>query len=327
MRRREFITLLGGAATAWPLAARAQQPALPVVGFLNQGDEKADANLAEAFRKGLGETGFVSDQNVVVLDRWANGQYERVPQLAAELVERKASVIAAAYVVAARAAMAASAAVPIVFVTGTDPVRSGLVSSMNRPDRNATGFANFVGVVGAKQVGLVHDLLPGVGTVALLVNPANPFIAEPYANDAQGAARTLRLQVVVLSASSDADIEKAFATMIEQRIGALMVASDSFLRSRRDYIVALTLRHAIPTMFTGRDFTTAGGLMSYDTDLSASFRQQGVYAGRILKGEKPADLPIVQADKFEFVINLRTAKALGLTISPNLLSLADEVIE
>jgi putative ABC transport system substrate-binding protein len=327
VRRRDFIAVIAGAATAWPLGLRAQQPVLPVVGFLNQGDEKADANLAEAFRKGLAEAGFFSDQNVLVLDRWANGHYERVPQLVADLIDRKASVIAAAYAVAAREALAATVTVPVVFVTGTDPVRSGLVSSMNRPDRNATGFAFFVGVIGAKQLGLVHDQLPSVGTVALLVNPTNPFIAEPYANDTQAAARTLGLQVVVLGARNDADIDKAFATMIEQRVGALMVAADSFLRSRRDYIVALTLRHAIPTMFSGRDFAAAGGLMSYDNDLAAEFRQQGVYAGRILKGQKPADLPIVQADKFEFVINLRTAKALGLTISPNLISLADEVIE
>jgi putative ABC transport system substrate-binding protein len=307
--------------------ARAQPPAGPVVGFLYQGSAKSDATFADAFRKGLNDAGFVSEKNVAIDYRWAEGQYDRLPQLAADLVDRKVSVIAAAYAPAARAAMAASSAIPIVFVTGTDPISSGLVSSLNRPNANVTGFAVFVGVVGTKQLGLIHDLLPAVSTVALIVNPTNPFISEPYVNDLQKAARSLGLALVMLRVSTDADIDKSFATMVEQRIGPRIMAPDAFLRSRRDYIVALTLRHAIPTMFSTHDFTTAGGLMSYDTDLSAGFDQQGAYTGRILKGERPADLPVVQASKFEFVINLRTAKALGLAISPNLLSVADKVIE
>jgi putative tryptophan/tyrosine transport system substrate-binding protein len=327
MRRRDFIALIAGATVDCPLPARAQQSRVPVVGFLDQGSAKSDAIFADAFRKGLNEVGFVSEKNVAIDYRWAEGQYDRLPRLAADLVGRNVSVIAAAYAPAARSAMAASSVIPIVFVTGSDPIRSGLVSSLNRPNGNVTGFAVFVGVVGTKQLGLIHDLLPAVGTIALVVNPANPSVSEPYLSDVQRAARSFGLQLVVLRASTDADIDTSFATMIDQRIGALMMAPDAFLRSRRDYIVALTLRHGIPTMFSTHDFTTAGGLMSYDTDLSVGFHQQGAYTGRILKGEKPADLPVVQAAKFEFVINLRTAKALGLTISPNLLSVADEVIE
>jgi putative tryptophan/tyrosine transport system substrate-binding protein len=330
MRRREFIALLGGA-TALPLAGAhavyAQPATTPLVGFLYQGSAKSDTAFAEAFRKGLSEAGFAEGKNVTIDYRWADGQYDRLPQLAADLVGRKVSAIAAAFAPATHAAIAASSTIPIVFVTGTDPVRSGLVSSFDRPGGNVTGFAIFVAVLGSKQLGLLHDFLPAVGTVALLVNPANPFVSETYVNDVQTTAHNLGLQIVVLRASTDTDIDNAFATMIERRIGALTVAPDTFLRSRGGYIVAMTLRHAIPTMYSTRDFTTAGGLMSYDTDLFDGFRQQGRYVGRILKGEKVGELPVLQPTEFRFVINLKTAKALGLTIPPGVLAIADEVLE
>jgi putative tryptophan/tyrosine transport system substrate-binding protein len=329
MRRREFIALLGGA-TVLPLAAmhvHAQLATTPLVGFLNQGSAKTDTAYAEAFRKGLSEAGFAQDKNVTIDYRWADGQYERLPQLAADLVGRKAFVIAAAFAPATHAAIAASSTIPIVFVTGTDPVRSGFVSSFNRPGGKVTGFAVSNAVLGSKQLGLLHDILPAVSTVALLVNPANPFASETYINDIQTTALNLGLQIVVLRASTDADIDNAFATMIERRIGALMVAPDNFLRSRGGYIVAMTLRHAIPTIYSTRDFTTAGGLMSYDTDISDGFRQQGRYVGRILKGENVSELPVLQPTEFRFMINTKTAKALGLTIPPGVLAIADEVIE
>ena len=328
MKRRDFISLVGGGAAAtWSLAARAQQSAMPIVGFLNQGSANASFTFPEAFRKGLSEAGFVEGKNVAVEYRWAEAHYDQLPQLAAELVARKVAVIAAAYALAAKAAMAATSTIPIVFVTGTDPVRSGLVSSLNRPGGNVTGLALLSGGLGAKRLGLLHDLVPPAQTVAVLINPNNPPVSEPYVNDVQEAARALGLNLVILHASTDREIDTSFATMDEQRIGALIVAIDSFLLSRIAYIVALALRHAIPTIYSNREAALAGGLMSYDTDLADAYRLQGNYVGRILKGAKPGDLEVEQPTKFNFVINLGTAKAMGITIPSGLLAIADEVID
>ena len=327
MRRRDFITLLGSAAAAWPLTARAQQPTMPVVGFLNQGSPKSDANFAAIFRKALRELGYVEGQNVAIEYRWAEGRYDQLPELATELVRRKVSVIAAAYAAATLAAKAATSVIPIVFLTGTDPVRSGLVPSLNRPGGNVTGVAIFNVLTGAKRLGLLHDLLPAARTFAVLMNPANPLVSEPYLKDVQTAARTLGLQIVVLPASTDREIDNGFATLVDQRIEALMVATDAFLSSRQDHILALAARHAIPAIYDRRETVVAGGLMSYGTDFADTYRQHGVYVARILKGEKPADLPVQQPTKFMFVLNLKTAKTLGVTIPPDVLSIADEVIE
>jgi putative ABC transport system substrate-binding protein len=327
MRRREFIVTVGGVAAAWPIAARAQQPGLPVVGFLNQGAAKSDANFAVEFRNGLKQVGYVEGQNVLIEYRWAEGRYNQLPELTAELVHRNVSVIAAAYAEATHVAMAATSIIPIVFLTGTDPIQSGLVRSFNKPGGNVTGISIFNVLIGAKRLGLLHDLLPAVSTFGVLVNPTNPLVSEPFLKSMQSAASALGLQIVVLPASNDHEIDNSFVKMVEQRIAALLVATDSFFTSRRSYLVTLSARHAIPAIYDRRETVAAGGLMGYGTDFADGFVQQGIYVGRILKGEKPADLPVLQATKFEFVINLGTAKALGLTIPPGLLAIADEVIE
>jgi len=326
MRRREFITLLGGATAAWPFAARAQQPAMPVVGFLNQGSANPSAYLVAAFRKGLKEVGYVEGYNAAIEYRWAESQYNQLPELAADLISRKVSVLAVAFLPAALTAKAATSTIPICFVTGADPVNQGLVASLNRPGGNVTGVAFLSQLLGAKRLGLLHELVPAAGTFAVLVNPTNPN-AGGITRDLQAAAHTLGKQILVLSASTEREIDGQFATLDQQRVGALIVAPDAFFDSQRDHIVELVARHAIPAIYERREGAMAGGLMSYGANVADAYHQAGIYTGRILKGEKPADLPIMQPTRLEFVINLETAKVLGLAIPPGVLAIADEVIE
>jgi putative ABC transport system substrate-binding protein len=326
IRRREFITLLGGAA-AWPLDARAQQPAMPVVGFLNNAPSREWAPLAAAWRKGLNESGYAEGRNVAIEYRWAEGQYDRLPALAADLVRHKVAVIFAGSPPAILAAKAASATIPIVFSMGEDPVKEGFVASMSRPGGNITGFSHFANQLAGKRIGLLRDIVPKAAAFALLVNPNNPN-GEADTKDVQAAADTIGRQLIVLTASTERDLELAFMAIVQQRVGALLVGVDgNFLLGHRDQIAKLALRHAIPTMYDRREFPAAGGLMSYGTDRVESYRQGGIYTGRVLKGEKPADLPVQQATKFEFIINLKTAKALRLEIPPGVLAIVDEVIE
>jgi putative tryptophan/tyrosine transport system substrate-binding protein len=325
MRRREFISLVGGAA-AWPLAARAQQPALPLIGFLNSTSPDGYAPFVAAFRQGLKEAGYVDGQNATIEYRWAEGQYDRLPAMAADLIQRKVSVIAATTTPAALAAKAATATVPIVFTTGGDPIKLGLVASLNRPGGNVTGVSNLLNELGSKRLGLLRELVPAAAVIATLVNP-NFQDAESQLRDVETAARALGLQLIVLKASSEREIDAAFATMAQQGAGALLVTTDPFLLARRDQIVALAARGVIPVLYPVRDFAVAGGLMSYGTDFADSYRQAGIYAGRIVRGEKPADLPVQRSTKFEFVINFKTAKALGLAVPNSMQLLADEVIE
>jgi ABC-type uncharacterized transport system substrate-binding protein len=330
MKRREFITMLGGAAAGWPLAARAQQPAMPVVGFLGAGSGSAAvyAPITAAFRQGLGETGLVEGRNVAIEFRWADGRYERLPAMAAELVGRQVAVIVASGgTVTARAAMAATKTTPIVFNSGSDPVADGLVASLNRPDGNVTGVFWFAAVLGAKRLEALRELVPKAGVIALLLNPDGTS-SEPQLRDAQAAAGTLGLPPLqVVYAGSERDLDSAFATLTERRIEALLVGGDPTLFSRRERIVSLTARYRIPAIYVRSEFVAAGGLMSYGTSLRDSYRRAGVYAGRILQGVKPAELPVEQSVKIELVINLKTAKALGLEVPPTVLARADEVIE
>ena len=324
MKRRQFITLLGGAA-AWPLAARAQQPAMPVIGFL--GPTTPDDFLwSAAFREGLKETGYIDGQNVAIEYRWPEGRYDRLPTLAADLVRRQVAVITAGGPPAARAAKAATSTVPIVFTTGDDPVEAGLVQSFNRPGGNITGVHLFFTELNAKKLGLMRDLLPQVQAMAALLNPTSKN-ADPQSKELQAAGRALGLHIAIFNASSESEIDAAFTAIAQQRLGALIVGNDPFYFIQCDQLVALAGRHAIPVVYYLREFAEAGGLMTYGTNLKTAYRQAGVYVGRILKGEKPADLPVLRPTKFEFVINLKTAKALGLTFPPGLLAIADEVIE
>jgi putative ABC transport system substrate-binding protein len=325
VRRRELITLLGGAA-AWPLAARAQQPTMPVIGFLNQGSAKPSGYLAAAFRKGLNEVNYVEGKNVGIEYRWAESQYNELPKLAADLVNRKVAVIAAAFLPAALAAKAATSTIPICFITGADPVKQGLVASLNRPGGNVTGVAFFSALVGAKRLGLLHDLMPAASIFAVLVNPNNSN-AEAISKDLRSAAQTLGKQIVLLTASTEREIDRQFATLFQQRADALIVSPDAFFDSQREHIVTLVAHHAIPAIYERRESAVAGGLMSYGADVAEAYHQAGVYTGRILNGEKPADVPVMQPTKLEFVINLKTAKTLGLTFPPGLLAIADEVID
>jgi len=328
MKRREFITLLGGAAASWPLAARAQQPALPVVGFIGGGSAEGSARLVAAFRKGLNETGYVEDRNVTVEYHWLEGHYDRLPVLMADLVRRQVAVIATpANAPASIAAKAATATIPIVFGVPQDPVQLGLVASLARPGGNATGTNSFAQEVVAKRLRLLHDLLPKAVRIAVLVNPADAATAEPTLRDVQEAAPVIGLQIQILNATTIGEIDAAFATLARERPDALFVAPDAFFISRAVQFATLTARQKIPAAYTSRDYVAAGGLMSYGTDLADMFRQVGVYTGSILKGAKPADLSVVQSTKFEFVINLQTARALGIEVPPSVLAIADEVIE
>jgi putative ABC transport system substrate-binding protein len=327
MRRREFITLLGGAATAWPLAARAQQPALPVVGLVSVASPDASARNVAAFRKGLNETGYVEGQNVTVEYHWLEGQFDRVPAVAADLVRRRVAVIAAPSNVAALAAKAATATIPIVFGVTEDPVGLGLVASLARPGANATGINFFSQEVVAKRLGLLHDLVPKAVRVAVLVNPADARSTEMTLRTLQEAAPILGLQVRILNATTIGEIDSIFATLARERPDALFVGPDGYFISRRVQFATLTARDKIPATYSSRDYVEAGGLMSYGTGNENMFHQVGVYSGDILKGAKPADLPVTQSSKFELVINLQTARALGIEVPPGLLASADEVIE
>ena len=327
MQRRRFITLLGGTIIAWPLSARAQQQAVPVIGFLNSTSPQAWENYVTGFRAGLKEAGYVDGQNVTIEFRWAEGHYDRLPGMAADLVRRKVAVlVSTGGHPSVLAAKAATTTIPIVFTSGIDPVRAGFVSGLSRPGGNITGVYFFASQIESKRLGLLRALVPGVQLIAILLNQSRPDYAHQK-RDVEEAAHAIEQQIHLLSASNESEIDAAFATVMQLQARAMMVGADPFLNSQRDKIIALAARQAIPAIYEQREHALAGGLMSYGTNLSDSYRQAGVYAGRILKGEKPGDLPVVQATKFEFVINLKTAKALGIEAPPNLSAEADEIIE
>jgi putative ABC transport system substrate-binding protein len=327
MKRREFITLLGSAAGAWPLASRAQQPAMPVIGLLSVRSPEESAHLLRAFLSGLSESGIVEGQNTVIQYKWAHGEYDRLPTLAAELVHAPVAVlVAVGGEPAARAAKTATTSIPVVTIFSTDPVKSGLISSLSHPGGNVTGVSNLATAMEPKRVGLLHELVPQAKAFGALINPDFPTFADQLA-DIQAAAQTTGLELHVFRAATNRDIEAAFEAITQQQIAALLVAADPFFNSWRDQIVGLAARRGVPAMYSFRDYAVAGGLMSYGIDLPDTYRQAGAYAGRVLKGAKPAELPVLQPTKFEFVINLKAAKALGVKFSDNLMSLADEVIE
>jgi putative ABC transport system substrate-binding protein len=325
MRRREFIALLGSGVAGWSLAARAQQAAMPVVGFLNGGSP--DANRVAAFRQGLNETGYIEGRNLAIEYHWAEGQYDRLPALAADLVRRQVNVIAATSTPAVITAKAATTTIPIVFVTSSDPVQLGLAASLSRPGGNLTGTTTLAIEVTPKRLEILHELLPTAKLFALLVNPTNPY-ADILSRNVQAAARTLGLQLHILHASTEHDFDTVFATLAQLRAGGLVIGGiEIFFESRRGQLAALALRHSIPTIYQSREFAVAGGLMGYGGNTMDSYRVAGLYTGRILKGEKPADLPVQQVTKVDLIINLKTAKVLGIDIPPTLLARADEVIE
>ena len=326
MTRREFIALLGGAAAMWPLAARGQQQTMSVIGLLNG---QSSTSLLPAFRQGLSEAGFDEGRNVSIVYRSAEGEVERLPALAAELVRLRVAVITAVGGEnSVRSAKAATATIPIVFVGGGDPVESGIVASLSRPGGNVTGATFLSSMTAAKQIGLLRDMVPKLATIGVLVNPLNaPSVASAVTTDVQNSAQAARIKVVVVEANNERDIDAAFARLIEQRVDALVMAGIVFFNRYVDRVVALTAQHRIPATFTSRVFPEAGGLMSYGADNRDAYRQAGVYVGRILKGDKPADLPVMQPTKFTLVINMKTVKALGLAVPPGLLAIADEVIE
>jgi putative tryptophan/tyrosine transport system substrate-binding protein len=327
IERRKFISALGGAAVAWPLAAHAQQPSMPVVGLIIAGSPDASATVAAAFRKGLNETGYVEGQNVTVEYHWLEGQYDQMPALMADLVRRRVAVIATPSTPPALAAKAATATIPIVFGVGEDPVQLGLVTSLARPGGNATGINFFLNEVVVKRMRLLHDLVPKAARVAVLVNPANTTNIEPTLRAVQEAAPTIGLQIQILNATTIGEIDAAFAALARQHCDAMFVGPDPLFTIRRGQFATLTARDRIPATYARRELVVAGGLMSYGTDLPDASHQIGVYTGRILKGAKPADLPVVQPTKFEFAINLQTARALGIEVPPSVLAIADEVIE
>ncbi len=327
LQRREFITLLGSYAGAWPLTARAQQAAMPVVGFLGGASPEAYARRLRAFHQALKETGYVQGQNVGVVYRWAEGQNNRLPMLAAELVHRQVAVIIAAGTAATLAVKAATTTIPIVFSIATDPVAEGLVASLNRPGGSLTGVTSLNVEVGPKKLELLHEMVPSATSMALLVNPTNPSIAEPFSRALQAAARAVGLQLHVLHASSEREIEAAFLMLVKLRAGGLVIMPDPLFLARSEQLAALTVRHAVPSVHLYREFAAAGGLMSYGSDEGEYYRLVGIYIGRILKGENPSDLPVQQATKVELIINLKTARALGLIVPLPLSGRADEVIE
>jgi putative ABC transport system substrate-binding protein len=326
MRRREFITLVGGMAAAWPLAARAQQPAMPVIGFMNVGTLKGDEYLRAAFLKGVNETGYTEGRNVTIEYYWADGHPDRLLGLVADLVRRKVSVIAATSTPAALGAKAATVTIPIVFETAGDPIKLGLVISLNRPGGNVTGVTQLSSELVSKRLGLLHDLIPTAKIIGLLVNPTDPR-AESQTIEMQEAAHALGLQIQVVNASTEGEIDKAFAMLPQFRVGAFLVGTSNLFSRQREQLVALAARQGVPAIYQYREYAAAGGLISYGTSITDAYRQAGIYTGRILKGEKPADLPVLRPTKLELVINLKTAKALGLAIPSGVLSIADDVIE
>jgi putative tryptophan/tyrosine transport system substrate-binding protein len=327
IRRREFITMLGGAAVGWPLAARAQQPAMPVIGLLDSRSPDAMVERLRAIRQGLKETAHVEGENVTIVYRWAEGHYDRLPELAADLARRQVAVIISGGGVApASAAKAATTTIPVVFAVPEDPVRLGLVASLARPGNNLTGVNFFTTELTAKRLELLHEMVPTAARLAVLVNPANPN-TESTARDAQAAAHAMGLRIQVLKASTSREIDAAFATFVREGADALLVGGDSFFLTRRVQLASLTMRHAIPAIFSQREYADIGGLMKYGSNIADAYRQVGVYAGRILKGAKPVELPVVQSSKFELIINAQTARMIGLNVPPTLLARADEVIE
>jgi putative ABC transport system substrate-binding protein len=326
VNRREFITLMGGAAAAWPLAARAQQQAMPVIGFLSMRSAQGSTAVLSSFSQGLREAGFEEGRNVAIEYRWAEGRNERIVGFASEFIGRPVSAISAFGTAAIRAAKDATSTIPVVFLTGEDPVEAGLVASFSRPGGNLTGVTFVSATLAAKRLGFLRELVPKAATIAILVNPTSPE-SQAQLRDAQDAARALGQGLIVIEASSDSEIDMAFANLSSQRAGAMLVSGSPFFASRVNRLVALAARHPLPVMYQFRDFAVAGGLMSYGASLKDAYRQVGLYAGRVLKGEKPGDLPVMQPTKFEFVLNLKTAKALGLDVPDKVLALADEVIE
>ncbi len=327
MRRREFISLLGGAAASWPLAARAQQVSVPLIGFLGPGSAQSDAYRVTAFRQGLSEAGLVDGQNFRIEYRWADSHYNRLPALATELVQRQVAVIATSGTPAALAAKAATKTIPIVFETAADPVKIGLVASLNRPGGNVTGVTQASEEVAPKRLELLHELLPKAGVLALLVNPTAPALAEPQKREVLSAAQALGIDLHVLNASTEQDFDRIFAKLTELRAGGLVIGGDAFFTSHAKQLAALTVQHAVPAIYQWREFAAAGGLMSYGSNVTETHRLVGIYTGRILKGGKPADLPVQQAAKVEMFINLKTARALGITIPLPLSGRADEIFE
>jgi ABC-type uncharacterized transport system substrate-binding protein len=327
VKRREFITLIGGAAAvAWPLAARGQQTAMPVVGFLQTASSGASAHMGAAFHRGLREAGYVEGQNVEVVYRYADGQLDRLPALIAELVRRQVNVIGAFAPPAALAAKGATSTIPIVFTSGSDPIRGGLVASLNRPGGNVTGVSIQTTDLEGKRLQLLSEVVPASASIAVLINVENPA-SDEQAKDVQAAAARIGRQIFILNASTQRGIDSAFRTLVERRASGLLVTGDAFFNNRREQLVALAAYHAIPAIYEWREFALAGGLMTYGSSITDAYRQAGMYVGRILRGEKPSDLPVVQPIKFEFVINLNTARTIGLTFPPGLLAIADEVIE
>jgi putative ABC transport system substrate-binding protein len=328
MRRRDFITLVGGGAAAWPLAGHAQQPAMPVIGFLHGGsaDPKSNGPLVEPFREGLAQFGYVEGRNLTIEFRWAEGHYDRLPELAADLVRRHVAVIAAFSPPAVQAAQAATATIPIVFESGNDPIKAGLVVSFNRPGGNATGINILVEELLGKRLGLLHELVPTASTIAVILNSQTPAY-QTQSRDLQAAAQKLGTEVRILNASTEQDVDRAFTDIVQMKAGALLVGSDPFLATCVEQMVGLAARYSVPTIYARHEFVRAGGLMSYDIDFPGAYRQSGIYVGRILKGEKPSELPVVRPTKFELAINLKTVKTLSLTVPSGMLAIADEVIE